>query len=498
MIITNTNSTQYINVNPEDDFDIRKLLNAREVKNSDWYIVENCLVNQIILGIDKPTKPSERLSFAEGLKDYQVRDVMKMTSLDGICNFNRMGYGKTVEAARAMRELGIQNGVIVAPKSVLYQWVDQIKTWYPEMKDRVGVYGAKWVPRKDRIVVINYEKLVQESTLQRFKAFRWDVVIADEAHRIKNRKSKRSIAVRSIPRARSWPLTGTPVTRLVDDLWAILNFASPEYSGKSYWNFVYYFCEVEDGFFGQQIVGLTKDEFKLDVLHKLLDRVAIRNPDLELTPGKDRSTIKLQMGNAQKKLYRDAKNLLLQELPEDMTIPNGAVLVTRLMQITSDPSQWNSKITGVKFEYILDLLKDNPTEKFVIFSKFESTISNLWRYLKSNGIATVQYTGKIDPVSRFENKQRFINNANCQAILGTIGAMGEGVDGLQKCTNCIVFIDREWSPELVAQAEDRVNRIGQEHLVHVMFLECEKTFDQHVTSVNLKKSSDIRRALLDE
>ena len=480
---------------PEDDLNIKHLINAREIAKSDWYIVENCLINRLILGIEPSENVAGDLVFPDNLKDYQIQDVQKMITNRNVCNFNRMGYGKTVEAARAMRELKVQNGVIVAPKPVLLQWVDQIKTWYPEMRDRVDIYSGKWVPKPDRIVVVNYDKLIQETTLQKFKRFRWDVVIADEAHRIKNRKSKRSIAVKSIPRNRSWALTGTPITRLADDMWSILNFLGQDYSGKSYWNFVYYFCDVEDGFFGQVIKGLTSNEQRLAVWKQLMDRVAIINPDLGLTPGKEYETIKLQMSKKQKELYNKTKNLILDELPEDMTIANGAVLVTRLLQVTSNPSMWIQNEWGPKFEYIRDLLKDNPEMKLVVFSKFERTCDALQKYLKSNNICAVQFTGKLDSVTRFENKTRFINHSEVRAIVGTIGAMGEGVDGLQDVANTIVFVDRDWSPESVKQAEDRLNRFGQKHLVVVKFLECDKTFDQKVTSVNLKKSADIRRAL---
>ena len=462
------------------------------------YMVENCLINQIILGIAPKYEVADELVFYDNLKKYQIVDVLKMCSRDHICNFNRMGYGKTIEAIRAMRELRIKNAVIVAPKSVLLQWVNQIKIWYPEMKDCVGIYGEKFVPKSDRIVVVNYERLIQETALQRFKKFRWDLIIVDEAHRIKNRKSKRTIAVKNIPAQRKWAMTGTPITRKVDDLWSILNFLGEYYSSKSYWNFVNYFCNIKQGFFGLEIAGLTDDIKRVEVLHRLLDIAAITNPNLQLTPGKYVEKINLQMSPAQLKLYRNAKNLILDELPDSLTIPNGAVLVTRLMQITSNPQQFGCKDVGIKFEYIKDLLDDNENIKFVIFSKFATTCVDLQSYLARYGFKTVLYVGALDAVDRFTNVQQFVNDKNTRAIIGTIGAMGEGVDGLQTVCNNVIFIDRDFSPEMVAQAEDRVNRMGQTQPVFVQYLQCAKTYDMHVDKVNLKKTEDIRRALQDE
>lgn len=505
MIVQNMNSTRFLKVKPEVGEDTKNFIGCNKIKDSDWYKIEDCIINRIVLNkynvqglYTQHTVDEVVLSYPENLKDYQLQDVQKMVLCPQVANFNRMGYGKTVEACKAMRELGIKSACIVAPKSVLFQWKTQIEKWYSEKRGSVYIYNNNWTPSKNKIVLVNYEKLVNKSVLVKLQNFTWDLVIADEAHRIKNRKSKRTVAVKSIPANKHWAMTGTPITRLADDLWSILNFLGPEYSGRSYWNFVYYFCEVKQGFFGLEITGLTSNEFRLDVLHELLNYCAVINRDLGLTPGKVYETIKLKMEPKQKKLYDNTRDLILSELPEDMTIPNGAVLVTRLLQVTSNPGQWISGVAGAKFEYIKDIIKDNPDKKIVVFSKFSKTCEALHQYLKNNKINNVKYTGDEDSVTRYENKLKFIHNDGVRAIIGTIGAMGEGVDGLQDVTNIVVFIDRDWSPELVKQAEDRVNRFGQKHEVIVQFLECDQTFDQKVTSVNFKKAEDIRKALLDE
>lgn len=493
-----TSSTQYLRVKPDENTDTSILLNCKKVKETGDLIVENCIFNQLVLGIYK--FPFEQLTqelwFPENLKPYQIEDVQKMVACREVLNFNRMGYGKTVEAIKAMRELQIDTALIIAPKSVLAQWVAQIKKWYPEMRDKVGIYSEKWVPKQGRIVVTNYEKLIKDTNLQRFKSWQWPVLIADEAHRIKNRNSKRTKAIKEIPAQRKWALTGTPITRLADDLWSILNFLGPFYSGRSYWNFVYFFCDVKDGFFGLEIKGLTKDERRLDILHQALDAIGITHPDLQLTPGKQVENVQIAMDASQKKLYKNTKNLVLDELPEGMTIANGAVLVTRLMQVTSNPSQFIKDCWGAKFDYIGDFLEDEPG-KVVIFSKFATTCKSLHRYLEHRGFKTNLYIGEMDAVDRYESKQGFVTEEEVVAIIGTIGAMGEGVDGLQDVCHNVIFIDRDFSPEINKQAEDRLNRIGQRHHVFIQYLECEKTYDKHVTTTNLRRADDIRRALSD-
>lgn len=437
------------------------------------------------------------LQHPHGLKSYQVEDVKKMATVYNVANFNRMGYGKTVEAARAMRELQLKTVLVVAPKSVLLQWKDQLDYWYPEMQDSTIVFeNGKTPVIPGKIYITNYETFVSEKKLQQFKGFRWDLIVCDEAHKIKNHKSKRTIAVKSIPAERHWVMTGTPILRLVDDLFSILQFLSPKYVTQSYWNFVYYFCEIKEGFFGQEIVGITKDKGRQRVLNTLLDLIAIRRADLHLTPGKNVEIVKLRMEPDQARLYRNAKNLVLDELPEDMTIANGAVLVTRLMQITSCCYDMIGK-WGAKFEWIAETIENNPDEQFVIFSRFATTCKLLQQYLSQHKIKSSLYIGDLDTQQRVLSKQDFVKKKS-QCLIGTIGALGEGVDGLQEVARNVIFIDRDFSPEINNQAEDRINRIGQKYRVNVYYLNCDKTYDQHVDKVNLKKSEDIRKALKED
>lgn len=506
MLITSTNSTRFIRVKRSPEVKEDLLVNAKIDKaNKNWLVVEDCLINAIVLGFPDACPLSKYVSYRYGgelqhpygLKDYQVEDVKKMATVFDVANFNKMGYGKTVEAARAMKELQLRSVLVVAPKSVLLQWKDQLEYWYPEMKGNVIVFeNGKTYVVPGKIYITNYETFVNEKKLQQFKGFRWDLIVCDEAHKIKNHKSKRTIAVKSIPATRHWAMTGTPILRLVDDLFSILQFLNPKYVTQSYWNFVYYFCEVKGGFFGQEIAGITKDKERQKVLNDLLTFVAIRRADLHLTPGKNIEIVKLQMDKEQARLYRNAKNLVLDELPEGMTIANGAVLVTRLMQITSCCYGMIEK-WGAKFEWILETLESNPDEQFVIFSRFATTCKLLQQYLGQNKIKSTLYIGDLDMQQRVLSKQDFINK-KAQCLIGTIGALGEGVDGLQEVARNVVFIDRDFSPEINNQAEDRINRIGQKYHVNVFYLNCEKTYDQHVDKVNLKKSDDIRKALKED
>lgn len=466
-----------------------------------WDItIEDNLVNRILLGLDlglaQPTAHTANIIRQDSrLENYQVCDINKMTTLKNCLNRNPMGLGKTVEAIVTARMQNARSVLIVVPKIVAGQWRDQIKVWWPEREDDVFIFGTqkrKVVPGS--IVITNYEKLLNESNLNKFRQFSWDVLIADEAHKIKNHQSKRTKALKAVPAIRKYALTGTPILNKPDDLWSILHFLDWRFSGISYWNFVNYFCEVDEGFWGRKVVGLTKIPQRLEVLRKLLDAVSVYNT-LNVAQGKSVETVRLEMTPAQRKLYKDMKNLVLEELPENAQIANGAVLTTRVVQATSWPGLFlGPEEPGPKFEWIASMCEDNPDEKFVVFTRFEQSARALGAFLESRGIISVQLTGSVKDFDRELNKQRFISKG-ARVLIGTIAAMGQGTDGLQYASHTAIFIDRDWSPEIMKQCEDRLNRRGQPYKVNIYILECEKSFDQYVGRVNQHKADDIKEAL---
>ena len=498
----------YIRLKKEDSdgpIQANKFLGWRQARaNQPWDItIEDNIVNRIILGLDTGFRlPSVRNAVVirqdSRLENYQVYDVNKMVTLKNCLNRNPMGLGKTVETIVALRTLKAKSVMIVAPKIVMSQWRDQIKVWWPERSDDVFIFGAtdskKRKVAQGSIVIVNYEKLLNESNLNKFRQFSWDVLVADEVHKIKNHSSKRTIALKAIPAVRKYALTGTPILNKPDDLWSILHFLDWRYSGISYWNFVNYFCEVEDGFWGRKVVGLTNISSRLETLRKLLDEVSVYNT-LNVAQGKTVETVRLEMTPAQRKLYKDMKGLILDELPENARIANGAVMTLRVVQATSWPGLFlGPEEPGPKFEWIAAMCEDNPEEKFVVFSRFEQTARALGEFLKTRDITSVQLTGQVKDAVKELNKKQFIDG-KARVLIGTIGAMGQGTDGLQYVSHTAIFIDRDWSPEIMKQCEDRLNRRGQKFKVNIYILECEKSFDQHVGRVNQHKADDIREAL---
>lgn len=494
-------SGKYFRVLPDSEIEARSLrhhlMGWRQKKNDPWIVAEDNLVNRIALELDLSSLQSGAADcsvVAPKLKDYQHADVQTMLQLKHCLNANPMGLGKTVEAITALSLMHAKSVCIVVPKIIRQQWVDQIKRWWGRDAE---IYEKQVSLEPGKIYVINYDKLRNDTILSKFRRFRWDVLVLDEVHKIKSRDSKQSIAAKLIPSARRIALSGTPILRYVDDLWSILNFLGEEYSGKSYWAFAEYFCEIEKTPWGNKIVGTTDDPYRQAMLKQLLSLFMIRHESVEVAYGKTYETVRLPMTKEQRALYRKEKQLLLDQLPENCTISNGAVLAMRLRQTTSWPGLFIEDEPGPKFEWIYEQCINNPTEQFVVFTAFEQTASALSQWLFNKSVRAVSITGKKSAYDNDLSKMRFLKG-KAQVLVGTIGAMGQGYDGLQEVSRVVIFIDRDWSPELMKQAEDRLHRMGQQHPVNVYYLECQGSFDQHVGRINMNKSEGIRRALEDD
>lgn len=487
---------RYLLIHPRGDknFNPKLLLGWRQKKNDPWIKAEDNIINRIVLGMPLELhREFKGIRHVENLEEFQINDITKMHSLKNILNANPMGLGKTVETIKFLQDKDAKIVLIVTPKIILNQWKDQLKRW-ANIDATIYNKQRKVTPG---VWLVNYDKLRNESTLVKFKEFVWTYLILDEAHKIKNRNSLQTVAVKNIPALNKIALTGTPITRYVDDLWSILNFLDPMYACNSYHTFVDYFCKKQYTPWGDKIVGLTEDPSKIALLNKLLDEICIRNASVKVTQGKTREVIRVPMSIKQRELYRKEKQLVLDQLPDNCTISNGAVLTIRLMQTTSWPGLFIEGEVGPKFEWILETCKNNPTEKIVVFTVFEKSASALKEYLLSQNIVTQSITGKRKAPENEQARKDFVEG-KAQLLVGTIGAMSQGYDGLQKVSHTMIFIDRDWSPEIMKQAEDRLHRMGQNNLVNIYYLECTGSFDQHVGHINRTKADDIRSALNDE
>ena len=147
-----------------------------------------------------------------------------------------MGLGKTAQAILAIRLL-IQAGMarsvlIVCPKPLVFNWARELKLWAADMPFEtfagdLTLRRATWLVSNCPVKLINYELLTRDSEFLQDDRAAFDLVVLDEAQRIKNHDSKTAQVVRSIRRARSWAMTGTPIENRPEDLIHLFGFIDP-------------------------------------------------------------------------------------------------------------------------------------------------------------------------------------------------------------------------------------------------------------------------------
>lgn len=435
------------------------------------------------------------------------------------------GLGKTLVAIETAKEFVAQihkPALIVLPKTLRSQWyaalinqgitpdriliVDTFDT-SQEITNAIAVLEDATVNNSldQSFILVHYECLVKHiDTL--CKTF-YAVIIADEAHRIKNKKAQRTIALKRLQSYRRIAMSGTPYDKNPADIWSILNWLDPIFF-KSYWNFFNAHIDfkeintkpsvkksVENG---RSVTTVTPgvpvkiikgvkdlDRFSL-TLHRNMIRRYKKDVAPELPPRID-TVISIEMNKDQARVYNKIKAI------DDITADIDGVEfdirivlthILRLMQCTSDPTILDLKASSAKLEYLKEWLEDNQDQSVIVFTKFRDVAEKIHKEILPE--AKLIIGGK--------NKPQIDHSVT--RIVGTIAAMSEGLS-LEHIDNAI-FIDLEWSSILMQQALDRIHRINITAPKNVYYLICSGTVDELVYNALQNKwdNSDLINAYL--
>jgi len=379
---------------------------------------------------------------------------------------DEMGLGKTMQAITSIRLL-LRSGeatrvLLICPKPLVSNWQREFARWAPEIPLAV-IEGDQtrrawqWRQEEMPVKVANYELVVRDREFLDQAGVDYDLVVLDESQRIKNRSSSTAEVVRSIPRKRSWALTGTPVENSAEDLAGIFEFVRPGLLRS----------DMKPSRMGKlasdYIIRRTKDQVLTDLPPKL-----IRDADVELSA-------------AQRESYRLAEEegvLRLTELGEGATIHHVFELVLRLKQICNfDPATGESS----KLERLSADLDEVAAsgQKAIVFSQWVDTLETLGRELSR--FHPLAYHGKIPTRSRDAVLQQFKEDPRTNVLLISYGAGGVGLN-LQFASYVFLF-DRWWNPAVEDQAINRAHRIGVQSPVTVTRFLAAATIEERINLV---------------
>jgi SNF2 family DNA or RNA helicase len=168
---------------------------------------------------------------------YQVQGIAFLMPRKNALLADEMGLGKTMQIIVSLRLLLhaglVRRALVVCPKPLVINWTRELRTWAPDVPYEVvggdtEARRAAWQVSNAPLKLVNYELLTRDAAFVADEAVRFDVVVLDEAQRIKNRESKTAQVVRALHRDRSWAMTGTPIENRTEDLVNIFAFVDPE------------------------------------------------------------------------------------------------------------------------------------------------------------------------------------------------------------------------------------------------------------------------------
>ncbi len=383
---------------------------------------------------------------------------------------DEMGLGKTMQAITAIRLLlhagELRSVLLICPKPLVTNWQREFAQWADELPVTV-IEGEQprrrwqWQQTETPVKIANYELLQRDRDLVAELELQFDLVVLDEAQRIKNRTSATSHSVRALSRRRSWALTGTPVENSPRDLVGIFEFLAPGH--------------LHDGMKPRKMGRAASDY----VLRRTKDRVltelppkTFRDADVELTA-------------AQRRSYTMAEEegvLRLTEMGDEATIQHVFELVLRLKQICNfDPASGDSS----KFERLAADLDEvaASSRKAIVFSQWVSTLEMLSDRL--SWLRPAQYHGKIKPKDRDHVLQRFRDDPKQHVLLLSYGAGGVGLN--LQFSEYVFLFDRWWNPAVEDQAINRAHRIGAAGPVTVTRFLTLDTIEQRIDQVLREK-----------
>ncbi|HEY1381089.1 MAG TPA: DEAD/DEAH box helicase [Gemmataceae bacterium] len=407
---------------------------------------------------------------------YQLEGVAFLMPRHAALLADEMGLGKsimTILALRLMLQAGlVRRALLVCPKPLVFNWCRELRSWADDLPFEVigGTLAARraaWRVSTAPLKIVNYEVLTRDAEIVDSDDVRFDLVVLDEAQRIKNRESKTAHAARNLRRSRSWALTGTPIENKPDDLVNLFAFIDPgrvppETPAKDLPKLT-----------ADCILRRVKEEVMTDMPPKVVQDVV-----LELTP-------------AQRESYNLAETegvIRLNGLGRTITVQHVFELVMRLKQICNfDPLTGES----AKLERLVADVAEvaESGRKAIVFSQWVGPLEQMAAALAPFG--ALLYHGKVPQAERVPILDRFRADPGKHALLMSYGTGSVGLN--LQFTNYVFLFDRWWNPAVEDQAINRAHRLGQTETVFVKRFVTQDTIEGRIAEV-----LDRKRRLFEE
>jgi SWI/SNF-related matrix-associated actin-dependent regulator 1 of chromatin subfamily A len=452
---------------------------------------------------------------------FQREGILALATRKHALLADQMGLGKTIQAIGLINAVpSINRVLIVCPASLKATWKNELMKWcHRPMSVDVISPGSAWIPCD--IVILNYEQVAKyRSEIDKVS---WDLLICDESHYLKNGKAQRTQAVvgkwDNNPAGRIYPIkavrklfmTGTPILSRPKELWTTVRALDRDGLGADWIKFHTHYCAGYQDMHGWQVDGAAHlDELQARLRSSIMVR-RLKADVLKDLPPKRRQVVLLPADTpAMQRLLADERAATLkaeaglnalrarvEALSVNQADAAYKAAVQKLDTATAvafnDTAAARHRTALTKLPAAMDFLVNvlASEDKIVVFAHHHDVIDGLVEGLVEYGVTSID--GRTSLANRQIAVETFQTDPKTRVIVGSIGAMGTGFT--LTAASYVAFVELDWVPGNLAQAEDRLHRIGQAESVLVQHLMLDGSFDGRMAATVVSKMEVIERAV---
>ncbi len=411
---------------------------------------------------------------------------------------DEVGLGKTIEAGLILKEYMIRGLVkkvlILVPASLVTQWVMELNTKFfiPAISQR-----KSYVWEQYDVVVSSIDTAKRNPHREIICELNYDLIIIDEAHKLKNNKTKNYEFVQSLKKKFCLLLTATPIQNRVEEIFNLVSLLKPGHLGN------------ESAFFEKykrDSRSINDDQHLKELVNKVMIRNRRADTGIEWTK-RLVETIPIEFSNEENALYEaicdlrsegdwiSSSQFSLMTLQREACSSREAVYYTLKNMIEKQEAPTSHfqntvqslvrKVEAVtansKAKKALEIIQ-SVNDKVIIFTEYRATQMYLQWFLKQHGISSVPFRGGFKRGKKDWMRELFQKQA--QVLIAT-EAGGEGIN-LQFCHHIINF-DLPWNPMRLEQRIGRIHRLGQEKDVMIYNFATKNTVEEHILKLLYEK-----------